>query len=272
MSDRRTAMTASTFRTALITGASAGMGAEFAAALAAAGSKLILVARRKEKLDALAAELAERHGVTVEALQADLEKDEDLQRVEGRIAADETLDLLVNNAGFGSPGPFSRTEIGTYLAMIQVHTAASIRLTRAALDGMIVRRRGWIVNVASMAAFSPLSGPVYSATKAFLVSFSENLQYELAGTGVRLQALCPGMTHTEFHEVIRMDKSRIPGFMWMSARDVVRISLRALGRRKVVCIPGLKNRLIAAPMRCAPTAALLRRVAGLPYFRRKASL
>ncbi|MGA2363298.1 MAG: SDR family oxidoreductase [Candidatus Aminicenantales bacterium] len=265
-------MTASTFRTALITGASAGMGAEFAAALAAAGSNLILVARRKEKLDALAAELAERHGVTVEALQADLEKDEDLQRVEGRIAADETLDLLVNNAGFGSPGPFSRTQIGTYLSMIQVHTAASIRLTRAALDGMILRRRGWIVNVASMAAFSPLSGPVYSATKAFLVSFSENLQYELAGTGVRLQALCPGMTHTEFHEVIRMDKSRIPGFMWMSAGDVVRISLRALGRRKVVCIPGLKNRLIAVPMRCAPMSAFLRWVAGLPYFRRKAGL
>jgi uncharacterized protein len=259
-------------RTALVTGASAGLGAEFARQLAAGGSALVLVARRKEKLDALAAELAERHGVTIEVLQADLEKEGDLRQVEGRIAGDETLDLLVNNAGFGSPGPFSRTEIGTYLSMIQVHTAASIRLTRAALGGMALRRRGWIVNVASTAAFSPLSGPVYSATKAFLVSFSENLQYELAGTGVRIQALCPGLTHTDFHEVIRMDISGLPGFLWMSARDVVRVSLRALGRKRVICIPGWKNRLITAPMRCAPTAALLRSVAGLPYFRRKAGL
>jgi short-subunit dehydrogenase len=262
-------MTISTYRTALITGASAGMGAEFAEALAAAGSNLVLVARRKEKLDVLAARLAERHDVTVEILQADLEKDEDLKRVEGRIAAEKTLDLLINNAGFGSPGPFSKTGVEPYLAMIRVHAAAPVRLTRAALDGMVLRRRGWIINVASIAAFSPLSGPVYSATKAFLVSFSQNLQYELEGTGVRIQALCPGLTHTDFHEVIRMDISGLPGFLWMSARAVVRTSLRALGRRKVVCIPGLRNRLITAPMRCAPTAALLRWVAGLPYFRNK---
>ena len=265
-------MTASTYRTALITGASAGIGAEFARQLAAAGTALILVARRKEKLEALAAELTERHGVTIEVLPGDLMKDEDLKLVEGRIAAAGALDLLVNDAGFGGTGPFSKTEVGRFLAMIQVHAAASVRLTRAALDGMISRRRGWIINVASIAAFSPLSGPVYSATKAFLVNFSENLQYELAGTEVRIQALCPGMTHTEFHEVIGMDKSRIPGFMWMSARDVVRISLRTLGRRKVICVPGWKNRLITAPLRCAPTAALLRSVAGLPYFRRKAGL
>jgi short-subunit dehydrogenase len=265
-------MASLTYRTALITGASAGMGAEFARELAAAGTDLILVARRKDKLDALSAELRERHGVTVEVLPADLMKDEDLKLVEGRIAASETLDLLVNNAGFGSPGPFSKNEVGPFLAMIQVHAAASVRLTRAALGIMIPRQRGQIVNVASIAAFSPLSGPVYSATKAFLLNFSENLQYELAGTGVQIQALCPGMTHTEFHDVIGMDKSRIPGFMWMSARDVVRISLRALGRRKVVCIPGLGNRLISAPMRCAPTATLIRLVVGLPYFRKKAGL
>ncbi len=263
-------MTSSAYGTALITGASAGIGAEFARALAAAGSNLVLVARRKEKLAVLAAGLAERHGVTVEVLQADLGKDEDLKRVESRIAADKTLDLLVNNAGFGSPRPFSKMGVEHYLAMVQVHDAASVRLTRAALDGMILRRRGWIVNVASIAAFSPLSGSVYSATKAFLVSFSQNLQYELAGTGVRIQALCPGLTHTDFHEVIGMDISGLPGFLWMSAPDVVRISLRALSRRKVVCIPGLRNRLITAPMRCAPTAALLRWVAGLPYFRKKA--
>ncbi len=259
-------------RTALVTGASAGLGAEFARQLAAGGSSLVLVARRRERLEALAAELRDRHGVSVEVLAADLSGREGVDRVADRIAGLETLDLLVNNAGAGSPGPFSRTDVESYLSMIQVQAAAPVRLARAALDGMVLRRRGWIINVASVAAFSPLSGPVYSAVKAFLVGFSVNLQYELAGTGVRMQALCPGLTHTEFHGVIKMDKSRIPGFMWMDARDVVRTSLRGLGRRKVICIPGWKNRLTTAPMRCAPTAALLRSVAGLPYFRRKAGL
>lgn len=265
-------MTAGTIRSALVTGASAGLGAEYARQLAAGGSALILVARRTSRLEALAAELAAQHGVSVEVLPADLAKDEDLRAVERRIAAAETLDLLVNNAGFGSPGPFSKIEVGPFLAMIQVHEAASIRLARAALRGMIGRGRGDIINVASIAAFSPLSGAVYSATKAFLVAFSENLQFELAETGVRVQALCPGLTHTEFHDVSGMDKSAIPGFMWMSARDVVKISLRTLGRRKVVRIPGWKNRLIAGLMRCAPTAWAIRRLAALPYFRRKAGL
>jgi short-subunit dehydrogenase len=259
-------------RTALITGASAGIGEEFARQLAAAGSGLVLVARRRERLEAIAAELAARHGTAVEVLPADLSNEEDVGRITARIAEIETLDLLVNNAGFGGTGRFSASDAGRSLEMIQVHAAASVALARAALGGMIRRGRGRIINVASIAAFSPLSGPLYSATKSFLVTFSENLQYELKGTGVRLQALCPGMTHTEFHSVIGMDESVVPGFMWMSARDVVRISLRALGRRKVVCIPGWQNRLAAAPMRCAPTAALVRKIAGLPYFRRKAGL
>jgi len=259
-------------RTALITGASAGIGEEFARELAAAGSGLVLVARRKGRLEALAAELAERDGVTVEVLTADLSKDSDLEKVAGRMAQIQTLDLLVNNAGFGGTGPFSRSDAGRSLEMIRVHAAAPLRLTRTALEGMIARGRGGIINVASIAAFSPFSGPAYSGTKAFLVAFSESLQFELAGTGVRVQALCPGMTHTEFHDVIGMDTSFVPGFMWMSARDVVRASLRALGRRKVVCIPGWRNRLVAAPMRCPPTAAALLALAGLPHLRRKVGL
>ena len=123
-----------------------------------------------------------------------------------------------------------------------------------------------------MAAFSPLSAPIYGATKAFLVAFSESLQYEVLGTGIRVQALCPGFTYTEFHDVVRMDRSTIPKFMWMSAEDVVRISLKALGRRKVICIPGWRNRLITAPMRFTPSAALIRVIARLPYFRKKAGL
>ncbi len=257
-------------RTALVTGASAGLGAEFARQLAAGGSGLILVARRKDRLEALAVELSGRYGVAVEVLPADLLTPDGVGLVEARAASCATLDLLVNNAGTGSPAAFVESDAAYLRGMVQVHASAAVSLARAALPGMIARGRGDVVNVASMAAFSPLSGPVYGANKAFLVAFSMNLQAELAGTGVRVQALCPGMTHTEFHDVIKMDTSRIPGFMWMDAPDVVRASLRALGRGRVICIPGWKNRLIAAPERCAPTAWVIRRLASLPYFRRKA--
>jgi short-subunit dehydrogenase len=265
-------MSTPAIRTALITGASAGMGAEFARQLAAAGTNLILVARRKDRLDALAAELSARHGVTVEILQADLASPDGTESVRGRVAAAETLDLLINNAGFGGAGIFSKSEIAYDLGMVHVQIDAAVSLSRAALDGMLARGRGAIINVASLAAFSAVSGPMYGGCKAFLVKFSEGLHYELKDKGIRIQALCPGMTHTEFHDVIKMDKSAVPAFMWMSAEDVVRISLRTLRRGKVVCIPGLKSRLVSAPMRCAPTAWLLRKIANLPAVRRKAGL
>jgi hypothetical protein len=259
-------------RTALITGASAGMGAEFARQLAAAGTNLILVARRKERLEALSAELSARHGISVEVLQADLASQDGIEGVRGRIASADTLDLLINNAGFGGTGVFSKSDVAYALGMVRVQVDAAVSLSRAALDGMLARGRGAIINVASVAAFSAVSGPMYGGCKAFLVKFSEGLHYELKDRGVRIQALCPGMTHTEFHDVIKMDKSTIPAFMWMSAADVVRISLKALRRGKVICIPGWKNRLVSAPMRCAPTAWLLRKIANLPAIRKKASL
>ncbi len=259
-------------RTALITGASAGIGAEFARQLAAGRSDLILVARRKERLEALAAELSTRHGVRVEILQADLASPDGLEAVGRRIASAETLDLLINNAGFGGAGTFSKSDVGYDLGMVHVQIDAAVSLSRAALDGMTVRGRGSIINVASVAAFSQVSGPMYGGVKAFLVKFSEGLDYELKDKGIRVQALCPGMTHTEFHDVIKMDKSAVPGFMWMSAVDVVTISLKALRRRKVICIPGLKNRLVSAPMRCLPTAWLFRKIANLPSIRKKAGL
>jgi short-subunit dehydrogenase len=259
-------------RTALVTGASAGLGAEFARQLAAAGTGLIVVARRRERLEALAAELGGRHGVAVEVVPADLSSPDGVEIVRRRIASVDTLDLLINNAGFGGAGIFSKSEIGYDLGMVQVHINAAVSLARAALDGMIARGRGAIINVASIAAFSPVSGSIYGSTKAFLVKFSENLEYELKGKGIRVQALCPGMTHTEFHEVSGMDKSIVPAFMWMGASDVVRASLKALGRRQVIFIPGLKNRLVSAPMRCAPTAWVLRRVANLRLIRKRAGL
>jgi uncharacterized protein len=257
------------FRTALITGASAGLGAEYARQLAAAGTGLILVARRQDRLEELARELREKRAVAVEILPADLSRDDGIGRVERRIAEDATLDLLVNNAGYGGRTGFARGEIADHLDMVRVHVEATVRLTRAALPGMIARGRGAVINVASVAAFSPFSGAMYSGTKAFLVMFSDNLQGELKDKGIILQALCPGMTHTDFHEVAEFDKTTIPKPFWMTAEAVVRVSLRELGRR-VVCIPGWKNKIIAFLMRCPLTAGAVRAVGRSRAVRKKA--
>lgn len=257
-------------RTALVTGASAGMGAEFARQLAASGSDLILVARRLDKLSALAAELEKEYHVGVEVLPTDLSKEEGIERVERRIGELPRLDLLVNNAGFGGRGGFVGGEISDHLVMVQVHVTATVRLTRAALPGMISRGQGAVINVASIAAFSPFSGPMYSGTKSFLVMFSENLQGEVKNKGVSVQALCPSLTHTEFHEVAGMDKSVLPKLLWMTAERVVRISIRALGRRAVLCIPGFKNKVIAFLMRCPLTLAGVRALGRSRIIRKKA--
>ena len=263
-------MSKTTYRTALITGASAGLGAEYARQLAAAGTNLILVARRLDRLDELARELRERYAVTVEALQADLATSDGIERVERRIAGDETFDLLINNAGFTGGKSFVERDAAVHMDMIQVHVAATVRLSRAALPGMIARGRGVIINVASIAAWSAFSGPMYSGTKVFLVMFSENLQSELLGTGISVQALCPGMTHTEFHEVGGIDKAIVPKPFWMTAEEVVRISLRRLGRG-AVCVPGWKNKVIAFLMRCPVTAACVRAFSRLPAVRKRAN-
>ncbi len=259
------------FRTALITGASAGLGAEYARRLAAAGTGLILVARRRDRLEALAEELGKAHGVAVRAVAADLATDPGLARVEEAVAACDTLDLLVNNAGFGGRAGFVRGEIGDHLAMVRVHVDATVRLTKAALPGMIARGRGSIINVASVAAFSPFSGALYSGTKSFLTMFSENLQAELRrkAPSIRVQALCPGMTHTEFHAVADIDKAIVPKPFWMTAEKVVRVSLRRLGRG-VVCVPGWKNKVVAFLMRCPATAAGVRALGRAGFVREKA--
>jgi len=252
-------MPQTTFRTALITGASAGMGAEYARELAASGTNLILAARRVDRLEELARELRAKHGVTVEVVHADLSTDEGIAAVENRIAANPALDLLINNAGFGGRRGFVKGETSDHLNMVRVHVVATVRLTRAALPGMIDRGRGAVINISSIAAFSAFSGAMYSGTKAFLVMFSENLQDEVRPKGIVIQALCPGMTHTEFHEVADIDKSIVPGPFWMKASKVVRISLRRVGHG-VVCVPGWKNKVIAFLMRCPATAAVVRLV------------
>jgi uncharacterized protein len=270
MLGRERTMPKTTFRTALVTGASAGLGAEFARRLAAAGTDLVLVARREEKLAALAEELGKAHRIGVEVLRADLSTEDGIARVERRIGELPALDLIVNNAGFGGQGGFVRGNVADHMVMVKVHIDTTVRLTRAALPGMVDRGRGAVINVASIAAFSPFSGAMYSGTKAFLVLFSENLRTEVGDKGIAIQALCPGMTHTEFHEVAGMDKAIVPKPLWMTAGRVVRISLRALGRRGVICIPGFKNKVIAFLMRCPITAAGVRALGRTRLVRKKA--
>ncbi len=247
---------------ALITGASSGIGAAFARKLAASRYDLILVARRKERLTSLATELHQQFHVDAELLVADLAHLGDIEHIEQRIGELGALDLLVNNAGFGIPGTFVENPVERYLEMIAVHILASVRLTHAALPGMIARGQGAIINLSSIGAF--LTGPgdeTYCATKAYLLIFSGALQAELAGTGVWVQALCPGFTYTEFHDQPVYEqyhiKAKIPKALWMSADEVVEQSLRALERGRVICIPGFKNRvlILLARMGLAPLLA-----------------
>ncbi len=239
--------------TALITGASSGIGEAFARKLALLGYDLVLVARRKERLDAIAGELEEKHPVTVEVLPGDLSKDDDISRIEQRIEALDTLAMLVNNAGFGTRGAFADVDLRKSLAMIQVHVTASTRLARAALPGMITRRKGTLINVGSPSAFIPLSGnAIYSATKAYLIAFSECLDLEVQDAGIKVQALCPGFTYSGFHDTDEyegMNRSKIPNVLWMSAEETVEQSLNALDSRKVVFVPGLVNRLMYVTFR-----------------------
>ncbi len=242
--------------TALVTGASSGIGEAYARRLAREGYDLILLARREERLRALADELHAQHGVSADVLPADLADPDAVARVAERIAATPTLTLLVNNAGFGIQGTFVTADEEEQLQMIRVNTVAPVRLTRAAAPGMVERQRGAIVNVSSMMAFFPLGrGTTYAATKAYLNAFTEALHQELAGAGVRVQALCPGFTRTEFHDAAgyeSRDSMGLPDFVWMSPEAVVDQSLRDLRRGRVISIPGPVNRLVVALRRFVP--------------------
>jgi hypothetical protein len=246
-----------------VTGASSGIGAAFAKRLARDGRELILVARSLERLEELAKELRERYGHAVTVVAADLTQPSDLHRVERVIAGDPALDLLVNNAGFGTIGRFVTLDPDREEEEVRLNVIALQRLTRAALPGMVERRRGGIINVSSMAGLQP--GPcnaTYSATKAFVNSFTEALHEELRGTGVQMQALCPGFTRTEFQQRAGIDTSDLPSFAWMSAEAVVDASLTGLGRGDVVLVPGFGNRLLATVAVTAPRP-LVRRILGI---------
>jgi short-subunit dehydrogenase len=235
---------------ALVTGASAGIGAVFARKLVRQGYGLILVARRRDRLEALARELG-----GAEVVEADLTRDDDLRRVEDRIAAASELELLVNNAGFGILGPFYQADLAGQDQMHRLHVMATLRLTHAALRGMVARKKGAVINVSSVAAFSESPGNVsYCATKTWMNRFTEGLDLELknAGSPVKVQALCPGFTVSEFHDVAGMDRKTIPAWLWMKAEDVVDESLAGLARGQVIVIPGRFYKVLVAVMRLIP--------------------
>ena len=228
--------------TALITGASTGIGAVYADRLARQGYDLILVARNEAKLRRLAAAVREATGRTVETLVADLTETGDLRRVEARLTNDRTITLLVNNAGIGSTARALDAEVDTMSAMVSLNVEALMRLTYAAVPPFVARGRGTIVNIASIVAVAPeaLNG-AYGGTKAFVLAFSQNLHRELDGSGVKIQVVLPGATATGFWDVAGTPVEHLPGEIVMRADQLVDAALTGLARGEFVTIPGLHD-------------------------------
>lgn len=240
---------------AVITGASAGIGATFARKLAARGYDLLLIARREDRLRSLANEMSEVYHVHTDFMTADLADPRDVELVAQRVQSAPQLGLMVNNAGFGLHGLFFEADIEGQAAMHQVHVMATMRLTHAALKNLVARGAGGVINVASVAGFAPAPGSVsYNATKAWMINFTEGIAMELAARGskVRVEALCPGFTLSEFHDVIGMDRSAIAKSLWMTADFVVEDSLKGLERGEIVVIPGWKYKLIVTGLKWIP--------------------
>lgn len=254
---------------AVITGASAGIGSTFARRLARDGYDLLLVARRTDRLEALARELEEAHGIRAVPMAADLAVEADLHRVESRIAASPDLALLVNNAGFGVKGRFYEAALEEHDRMHRLHVLATMRLCHAALRVMVPAGGGAIINVASVAGFTITPGGAsYSATKHWMNAFTEGLWLDLASRGcpVRVQSLCPGFTYSEFHDRMGVGRGTIPESWWTTPEFVVEESLRGLERGELFVIPGWRYRLLVALYRLTP--ASLRRSASIRFARK----
>jgi len=249
---------ARTKQTALVTGASAGIGRELARLAAKDGHDLVLVARRRERLEELAAEVTAAHGVQVTVVASDLSERAAPADIAERLrAAGTRIDFLINNAGFGTCGPFSQAILDREVEMIHLNIRALVQLTHLFLPDMLARKSGRILNVASVAGFVP--GPymaTYYASKAFVISFTEALAAELLGTGVTITASCPGPTGTEFATVAKNDKTKLFQRNVADAAPVALHAYRAMMAGKVVSIPGLMNKLIAQSTRLSPRAWL----------------
>lgn len=235
---------------ALITGPTSGLGAGFARRYARDGYDLVLVARDAARLERLAAELRDEVGVDVEVLPADLASAADRAKVADRLRAG--VQVLVNNAGFGTSGEFWTADLTQLQAQLDVNVTAVMELTHAALPSMIEAGRGAVINVASVAGLVPGRGSTYSASKAWVVSFTEGLANGLGGTGVGVHALCPGFVHTEFHARAGIDMAGTPSFLWLQVEDVVRECLADVAAGKVVIVPGLQYKVLTTGGRMVP--------------------
>ncbi len=256
--------------TVLVTGASSGIGLELARCFAADGCRLALVARKGDALEALATELRKTHKIQAQVFTADLAHPEAPPRLLAHLqSAGIKVDVLVNNAGFGAQGKFADLPLGRQLEMLQVNITSLTHLTGLLLPGMIERRRGGILNVASTAAFQPGPGmAVYYATKAYVLSFSEALAEELAGTGVTVTASCPGPTATNFGAAANMKTLGLVKKISMSAKPVAQISHRAFRRGSVVAITGFRNQFPTFSVRFFPRAVvrkITKRLNGVKY-------
>lgn len=249
--------------TSVITGATAGIGREFATQLAARGDDLVIVARDGARLETLAAELTSTHGVEVEVLPADLSDRAALEGVADRLRdADRPVDLLVNNAGYGLASPFVETEIEQEEALLDVLVRAVLVLSHAGARGMVARGHGRIINVSSVAAY--ITSGTYSAAKSWVTVFSESLAGQLAGSGVSVTALCPGFVRTEFHERAGMTTGDRSGPLWLDASDLVRDALADAERGRVLSVPSPQYKALVSVVRHLPRAVLRNpRVTGL---------
>ncbi len=240
---------------ALVTGATTGLGLEFASQLAADGHDLVLVARTHDLLAGRARELGERYGVEVEVLAADLTEPEQLARVEARVAAlERPVSVLVNNAGYGLLRPFEENSVSQEDHHVALHVRVPLRLTHAALGQMLPRRSGTIVNVASVAGYTPRG--TYGASKAWVLSFSRWANWQYRRRGVRVSAVAPGFVHTEFHQRMGARKEQIPRFLWLEAPRVVRTALQDARRGKAISVPSLRYKVIVALTKVLPTSLI----------------
>jgi short-subunit dehydrogenase len=246
--------------TALVTGATAGIGAEFARQLAARSHDIVLVARDTVRLETCRAELAARFGVNVAVLAADLTTDAGCGTVAERIAdPDRPVDVLVNNAGFGMYRVFGEAELADEERQLDLNVRAVLRLAHAAVRAMTARQSGQIINVSSVAGFVPRGGnATYSASKAWVTMFSEALSVQLAGSGVSVTAVCPGFTHTEFHERARKDMSHVPDRMWLDAATVVAEGLSDAAKGRPISVPSRQYKALVIGARVLPRPVLRR--------------
>ena len=244
--------------TALVTGASSGLGAEFCRQLAADGWDLVVVARDAARLEAVAGDLRAAHGVQVDVLPANLASDDGCVRVAERLTATTSpIELLVNNAGIGTYQPFGEAALTFEEQQLDLNVRAVLRLTHAAVGAMRARGAGRVLNVSSVAGFVPRPGNVtYSASKAWVTMFSEALSLQLAGSGVTVTAVCPGFTHTEFHERAAADMTGVPSRMWLEARDVVREGLADTFAGKPVSVPSRIYKTLVGAAQTLPRPVL----------------